>query len=567
MSNALSMDNVFGDSSIRPVPSGVTVAAAHIAREIGVVDVINHMVRWDEQQCHLSPGERVLALIVGILFDRTSLWRLHEVLLDQDLPVLFRPGIAATDFNDDALARALDKLARAGPERVFATLATRALAREGRSWSDLSVVHADTTSVSVWGAYESPPTGALAIRHGYSKQKRPDLKQFGIGLLSTAEGVPYGATVHDGNLDDKTWNHQVLDRLCAQLSPAELDRLLYVADSALVTVPNLRKIDQIGLRFVSRLPDSFAVTSTLRQEAWRTNQWVEIGTLSPRKQAAQYRVQELPCELDGRTYRAVVVYSTSLDARKQKTLERKRAQQQADLQAEVDHLTREFFTCRDDAERAARALADAHARRFWALDWHVVSEQKPVKRARPGRPKKGETRETLTCWRVQASLRLRTERYAEAQRLAGTFVLISNDPHRSARELLEGYKGQQTGVEIPFRVMKALPISPVFLKSTERVRAFAWVVLMAYLVYSIMQYRVRSALRADSDTLITPGGRPSAAPTAKSVLDMLTTIQTVILHLPTGRLQRQLYSWNPNVPRLLHLLRVPTEAYTVVRSP
>ena len=87
---------------------------------------------------------------------------------------------------------------------------------------------------------------------------------------------------------------------------------------------------------------------------------------------------------------------------------------------------------------------------------------------------------------------------------------------------------------------------------------------MAYLVHSIMQHRVRSALRADSDALITPGGRPSAAPTAKSVLDMLATIQTIILHLPAGRLQRQLYSWNPNVPKLLHLLRVPTEVYTTI---
>lgn len=125
------------------------------------------------------------------LFDRTSLWRLHEVLEGQDLAVLFRPGIVSTDFNDDALARALDKLAKANPEQVFATLTTQALAQEGRSWSDLSVIHADTTSVSVWGAYDSPPKSALKIRHGYSKQHRPDLKQFGIGLLATSEGVPF----------------------------------------------------------------------------------------------------------------------------------------------------------------------------------------------------------------------------------------------------------------------------------------------------------------------------------------------------------------------------------------
>lgn len=548
------------------MPSGVTVAAAHIAREIGVVEVVNRMVQWDEEQCRLSPGDRVLALLVGVLFDRTALWRLHEVLAGQDLGVLFGSDVAAADFNDDALARALDKLAKANPEQVFATMTTRALSGEGRTWSDLSVIHADTTSVSVWGAYDSPPTKALAISYGYSKQKRPDLKQFGIGLLATAEGIPFRATVHDGPLADKTWNSQILDRLQLELSASELDRLLYVADSALVTMPNLRKMDGMGLHFVSRLPDTFSVSATLQETAWQTDQWVEIGALSPRKQAAQYRAQELPCEIDGKSYRAVVVFSTSLDAQKQKTLERKRAQQQADLQAAVDRLSREAFHCKADAEQAIEALLKAHERSFWTLAWQLESEATPAKRAKPGRPKKGETPELIVTWRVQATVKLRTERYEQAQRLAGTFVLLTNDRRRTAKELLEAYKGQQNGVEIPFRVLKDLPISPVFLKSPERVRAFAWVVLMAYLVYSIMQYRVRSELRTGQDTLITPGGRASATPTAKSVLDMLQTIQTVILQPPTGPNQRHLYSNNPNVAKLLTLLRVPQNAYTTVRS-
>lgn len=558
------MNNVFGHSSIRPVPSGVTTAAAYIAREIGLVDITNQMVRWDDRQCRLSPGERILALVVGILFDRTALWRLHEVLVDQDLAVLFGPGVAAIDFNDDALGRALDKLSRANPEHVFATLTTKALAQEGRSWSDLSVLHADTTSVSVWGAYETPARNALAIRHGYSKQHRPDLKQFGIGLLATAEGIPFRATVHDGNLADKRWNHQILDRLKQELSPAELDRLLYVADSALVTRPNLQKITGLGLRFVSRLPEVFGVCALLQQAAWANDQWTDVGPLSPRKQAAQYRVQELPCELDGQAYRAIVIHSTSLDARKQKALVRQQTQQQADLQDALDQLGKQAFNCEADAMRAATELAKTAEDGFWRVLWRVADEQQAVKRTGPGRPKRDESRQYVTRWRVHGELQLREERYTQVQRQAGTFVLISNDPRRTAVQLLEAYKSQNNSVEIPFRVLKALPISPVYLKSPERVRAFAWVVLMAYLVYAIMQHRVRSALQAEADTLITPGGRPSSAPTAKSVLDMLGTIQTVIVQLPTGQVQRHPHSHNPNVPKLLTLLGVPLEAYTIV---
>lgn len=140
----------------------------------------------------------------------------------------------------------------------------------------------------------------------------------------------------------------------------------------------------------------------------------------------------------------------------------------------------------------------------------------------------------------------------------------TSSPTPGYYQLLRGYKGQQNGVEIPFRVLQALPISPVFLKLPERVEAFAWVVLMAYLVHAIMQYRVRSVLQAEQDTLITPGGLPAASPTAQSILAMLDTVQTVIVQPPNSQIQRHLYSANPHVPKLLRLLRVPQSAYTVV---
>lgn len=71
----------------------------------------------------------------------------------------------------------------------------------------------------------------------------------------------------------------VLDRLEEQLFPVELNQLLYVAYSALVTMNNLRKIDELGLHFVSRLPNNFSATASLRQDAWQVNEWIEIECL------------------------------------------------------------------------------------------------------------------------------------------------------------------------------------------------------------------------------------------------------------------------------------------------
>lgn len=51
--------------------------------------------------------------------------------------------------------------------------------------------------------------------------------------------LPIIAKAEDGNLDDKTWNYQLINRLRSILSEEEWSNLTYVADSALVTPDNI----------------------------------------------------------------------------------------------------------------------------------------------------------------------------------------------------------------------------------------------------------------------------------------------------------------------------------------
>ena len=141
-------------------PSGVMTVVAWILREMGIVATLDRMLAWDPKQCRLSPGTRLLALILTVLFDRTALWRVKDVLTHQDLPILFGPDVQAADFNDDALARALDKLSLARPANVFASVAANVWAHER---VPLDSLHGDTSSASLYGAYENPPPEALQI--------------------------------------------------------------------------------------------------------------------------------------------------------------------------------------------------------------------------------------------------------------------------------------------------------------------------------------------------------------------------------------------------------------------
>jgi hypothetical protein len=113
------------------MPTPLVVGAGPVIRalceEIGLVEAVNQTVAWDPQRCHLSPGERIFALIVNLLTARQPLYRVHEPFQLTDVPLLLGSGHTAADFTDDALGRALDKVAAAGGATVFSAVATRAL--------------------------------------------------------------------------------------------------------------------------------------------------------------------------------------------------------------------------------------------------------------------------------------------------------------------------------------------------------------------------------------------------------------------------------------------------------
>ena len=116
------------------------------AAELRIAEYVNQMVPWDEKQCKVSPGTLVVALVINILVNHVPLYRLEAFYKNLDLPLLFDEDVSAEDLNDDALARALDKLSLIDKPRLIHTVACRGIAVEDMQ---VDFVHADTTSLSV----------------------------------------------------------------------------------------------------------------------------------------------------------------------------------------------------------------------------------------------------------------------------------------------------------------------------------------------------------------------------------------------------------------------------------
>jgi transposase len=189
----------------------------------------------------------------------------------------------AEDLNDDCLGRTLDWLYDQDVTRLFAGLALRA-----RRAFDLEVgrLHADTTSFSVHGQYASDRPDAeiereeaeeddeedegepavIAVTYGYSRDHRDDLKQWMLALVTSGEGVPQFLQPLDGNASDKRALLAAVTELTQQLQESGEAPGVYVADSGLYSAENMARLNQAGVQWVSRVPETSTAAQAIVQE-------------------------------------------------------------------------------------------------------------------------------------------------------------------------------------------------------------------------------------------------------------------------------------------------------------
>ena len=455
----------------------------------------------------------------------------------------------------------LDKLAAAGAKKVFSAVALQIQILEEIA---VDTLHIDTTARLVYGTYNGE--GTLHITQGYNKEHRHDLKQFKVGLGVNKDGFPCLGEVIDGNLDDKSWNKQILEKL-----PALRDGLketIYIADAAMVTEGNLSIIQRRNLRFISRLPATFALAAELVDKACTEGQWEEVGALSPGTNRASYKLQGFNALLYGQNYRFVVVRSSQLDKRKLKSLEKRIKQERVELTKDIAQLSELRFACEPDAKAALARFLQAKNDVLYPLSGTVTAALEKVKRAARGRPAKGEAPQYQSTYRLDLQIgELDADALDRAKERLGCFILISNVPGFSSRALLKEYK-EQTVVEERFKFIKhPLYVGPMFLKRKDRMEALSYVILMAMLVYIVLQRRARKALERAVEPLAVTGGKTTFSPTGNKILELLRPAK--ILCVKDGRtvVKRFLPESYHRLSRVLSLLGLGLDVYVQRRGP
>lgn len=513
---------------------------AGIIDDIGMVEIINQKIGEHPQE-EVSAGHVVKALILNCMgFLSAPLYLFSEFFMGKGTEHLLGEGIKAEYLNARRISRVLDKLYLHGVTSIFMTIAVEVVKKFGVS---MTSVHGDSSSFYVHGSYESGETETntepkeskecedipeesesefipIEIRRGYSRDHRPELKQFTLNLITSTDGdIPLGLRVGNGNEVDtkvlvpfmKQW-HESWSELEGQMPQ------VMAGDAALFTEENLEIFGK--LPWISRVPASLREARRLMQ----TQNIHQFKSFSSNR-LQDYCYSEVCSTYGGVNQRWIIVSSQPRREADLKKLDQKLKQDREKQQKALNSLTAQEFACDADARQAAKVFEKKL--NFHQLDALDITTKPHYKKR--GRPSKNDL-PSRSSFHVQAQLQLNQEVFQAHHTQAGRFIVATNlldDQKWSNEKVVIEYKDQTC--ERGFRFLKdpLFFVSRFFLKSQKRIMVLMMVMTLAFMVYSLGQLQLRQSLAESQSTLADQKGQPTARPTLRWVLQRFLSVHLV----------------------------------------
>ncbi|CAD5913824.1 hypothetical protein PCC7805_02238 [Planktothrix agardhii] len=492
---------------------------AGVIDEMELVEEVNKKVGLRAKEA-VSPGQVMKAMILnGLGFLSAPMYLFENFFVGKATEHLIGEGVIAEQLNDDRIGRALDKYYEVGTTNLFTAIALKAAQK---FQVEKESVHLDSSSISVEGEYKSKEEEnqeieeemkAIKIVHGYSRDKRPDLKQFIIDMVVSGDGdVPLYLKIDDGNADDKSVFVERLKEFKKQWTFEGI----CVADSALYTAENIGAM--AGMKWITRVPLSI-------KEA--QNKIVEIEEKEwEQSQIKGYRIATKSSEYANIKQRWLVVES---EARKKAALKKISEQVEKQLEnakASLRKLLKQEYACIADAEIGIKMLSDS-----WK--YHEIKEIKCTEKASKksqSKTEKGNQEKTIV-YQVTGEIEPRKS-VIEAEKIkAGRFILATNILDKkevSNEKLLAEYKAQQSN-ERGFRFLKD-PLfftASVFVKKPERVEAIAMIMGLCLLVYNLAQRKLRKQLETAQEGVRNQVKKITNKPTMRWIFQMFQAVHLV----------------------------------------
>ena len=319
---------------------------------------------------------------------------------------------------------------------------------------DLSIIFYDLTTVRIHGE------GHLEddIRaFGMNKEMGGIARQFVLGVVQTADGLPLMHTVHPGNVAETKTLQAMLATVLARFP---IQRVILVADRGLLSLENIGELTALADHGGRRLEFILAVPARRYVDLVETFE----GLIFDETGLAEATFAD---------HRLIVAHDP-LRAAEQSDRRRARI---AELEAMAEKMVGKL-----DAQDAGQT---AKGRR--ASDRGAYSRfTRAVAEAELTRFLKADYTADRFSWSVDQ------DAVGQAELFDGKLALITNAPDLTQADAVARYKAL-ADIERGFRVLKSdIEIAPVHHRLPDRIRAHALISYLALVLYRVMRMRLKA---------------------------------------------------------------------------
>ncbi len=481
---------------------------------LGLVEEIDRLIPSERKVSH---GVMIKALIINAMgFSQHALYITPGFFERCPVKHLLGEGYEASDFNDDSIGRCLDALFSYGLNKLFVQLSRKACEACGISgdyW------HVDSTNFSVEGAY-ADEGDAVKISRGFAKDKRFDLKQVTLGLITSYKtAIPRYMQAFDGNANDKQTLVTMIEKFVACFEAGQ-DPGIFISDAGAYSAENIAgPLGKIG--WITRVPETIGLAKERIAETQESD-------LKHFDNIPGYRFRATLSTYAGVEQRWFVIDSGPLAKAVAKTMADK-AQAQIDIvRVKIEKKEGQLF----------RELAQLEA---WITE---MGQKHPLVRieysikegfyyGKPGKPKEENRR--VGYYVQNVVLRAEDEAIAAIVRQKSRFVLATNVMEAAKlpdEEVLAAYKTQATSVENGFKFLKD-PIffaESFFVKKPSRLEGLLMIMTLSLLVYALCEHNLHKALAQKNESVQTQTSKTTQKPTMRLVFNLFRGIHLVKLN-------------------------------------
>jgi transposase len=366
------------------------------------------------------------------------------------------PGIVVEAIEHQHLLRAMDALIehRDTIDNVVSALLRPLLDQE------LAVVFYDMTTIRAEGLSQQDGD----VRQFGMAKEGVIARQFMLGVVQTAEGIPLYHEVFDGNTAEVTTLKPTIEKVIQRFP---IRRVIAVADRGLLSTDNLIELQAITL------PGGKPLEFILAVPGRRYSEFAEL--LEPFQQTHCLNATlEVRGELKWNDLRLIVAHNPETAA-EQGT---KRERTIAELERKAVEWTGKL-DAQDAGKRSrGRKLSDGGAR---ARFYHEVCE------AHLARIVRVDLRSELFSYDINE------QALNHARLMDGKLLLVTNAADLTPDQVIDRYKSL-ADIERGFRVLKSeIEIGPVYHRLPDRIRAHAAICFMALILYRVMRQRLAAS--------------------------------------------------------------------------